>query len=160
MRNSIPLLASRIIIFKKQERVAFKLEEPLKEGAALLHIVFGGVLNDYMQGFYRSRYSVNGETRYMATTQFESTDARLAFPCWDEPLFKARFRVWMNTPAGYTAVSNMPIVKKVTIEDHGVTKNMFEFDETPIMSTYLLAFVVGEFDVISGYSKNGVKVSW
>ena len=140
--------------------MVFKLDSPLKPGAALLHIEFGGILNDYMQGFYRSQYSVNGETRYMATTQFESTDARLAFPCWDEPAIKARFRVWLTTPVGFTAVSNMPVVKKLTISDHGESKNRFEFDESPIMSTYLLAFVVGELDVISGYSKEGVKVSW
>ena len=154
------LFIFRILILKRQERVVFKLDSPLKQGTALLHIEFGDILNDYMQGFYRSRYSVNGETRYMATTQFESTDARLAFPCWDEPALKARFRVWLTTPVGFTAVSNMPVVKKLTIEDHGETKNRFEFDESPIMSTYLLAFVVGELDVISGYSKEGVKVSW
>lgn len=115
---------SRILVLKKQERVAFPLEEPLHVGAASLHIEFSGVLNDYLQGFYRSKYIVDGVEKYMATTQFESTDARMAFPCWDEPALKARFRVFLTTPVGYTAVSNMPVVKKMTVEDHGVKKNV------------------------------------
>ena len=129
---------SRILVLKKQERVAFPLEEPLRVGAASLHIEFSGVLNDYLQGFYRSKYIVDGVEKadvlyitgeegvekYMATTQFESTDARMAFPCWDEPALKARFRVFLTTPVGYTAVSNMPVVKKMTVEDHGVKKNV------------------------------------
>ena len=104
--------------------MAFPLEEPLRVGAASLHIEFSGVLNDYLQGFYRSKYIVDGVEKYMATTQFESTDARMAFPCWDEPALKARFRVFLTTPVGYTAVSNMPVVKKMTVEDHGVKKNV------------------------------------
>lgn len=113
-----------------------------------------------MQGFYRSKYFVDGEERYMATTQFESTDARLAFPCWDEPALKARFNVVLTTPVVYTAVSNMPVLKKRTIETQGAKKVVHEFDESPIMSTYLLAFVIGEFDCITGYSKEGVCVNW
>lgn len=112
--------SSRILIFKKQQRVAFKLDHPLKIGTAMLHVVFSGILNDYMQGFYRSKYSVDGVEKYMATTQFESTDARMAFPCWDEPSLKARFRVWLTTPVGYTAVSNMPVVKKLTVHQNGI----------------------------------------
>ena len=112
--------SSRILVLKKQQRVVFKLDHPLKQGTAMLHVVFSGILNDYMQGFY----SVDGVEKYMATTQFESTDARMAFPCWDEPALKARFRVWLTTPVGYTAVSNMPVVKKLTVNDHGM-KNVF-----------------------------------
>lgn len=156
----IRLFIFRITLLKKQERVVLKLEENLPVGTASLHIVFSGILNDYMQGFYRSKYFVDGEERYMATTQFESTDARLAFPCWDEPALKARFNVVLTTPVGYTAVSNMPVLKKRTIVNQGVKKVVHEFDESPIMSTYLLAFVIGEFDCITGYSKEGVCVNW
>jgi puromycin-sensitive aminopeptidase len=152
--------SNRIILYKKLERAVFQLHENLKIGTVFLHIVFSGVLNDYLQGFYRSKYTVDGEDRYMATTQFESTDARLAFPCWDEPALKSKFRVWLTTPVGFTAVSNMPVIKKITIDKFGVKKNVFEFDETPIMSTYLLAFVVGEFDVLSEYTQDGIQVNW
>lgn len=121
-------LNGRILVLKKQQRVAFKLNNPLKQGTAMLHVVFSGTLNDYMQGFYRSKYAVDGVEKYMATTQFESTDARMAFPCWDEPALKARFRVWLTTPVGYTAVSNMPVIKKLTVEDHGMKKNVINRD--------------------------------
>lgn len=149
----------RIIILKKHERLVLKLEEKLPIGTAKVHIAFSGILNDYMQGFYRSKYFIDGEERYMATTQFESTDARLAFPCWDEPALKARFRVILTTPVGFTASSNMPILKKSTVCQQGVKKVIYEFDESPIMSTYLLAFVIGEFDCISEYTKEGVCVN-
>ena len=128
-------------------------------GTAIVHIAFSGILNDYMQGFYRSKYFVDGEERYMATTQFESTDARLAFPCWDEPALKARFSVILTAPVGFTASSNMPILKKKTVCKQGEKKVIYEFDESPIMSTYLLAFVIGEFDCISAYTKEGVLVN-
>jgi aminopeptidase N len=62
-----------------------------------------------MAGFYRSKYVVNGETRYMATTQFEPTEARRAFPCWDEPAIKATFNISLVVPKALTALSNMPV---------------------------------------------------
>ncbi|OAO12393.1 metallopeptidase M1 [Blastocystis sp. ATCC 50177/Nand II] len=146
-------------VYKSKERVVFHLATPMKEGSIRLHVAFAGILNDYLQGFYRSKYIVDGEERYMATTQFESTDARQAFPCWDEPALKAKFNIFLTTPVGFTAVSNMPIVRKDTIQKNGVTKNVFQFAETPIMSTYLIAFVVGEFDKVTGYTKEGVEVN-
>ena len=151
---------NRIIVLKKSERLVLKLEENLPVGPLSIHIGFAGILNDYMQGFYRSKYFIDGEERYMGTTQFESTDARLAFPCWDEPALKARFRVILTTPLNFTAVSNMPVLQKKTVEKHGEKKVVYEFDESPIMSTYLLAFVIGEFDCISAYTKEGVCVNW
>lgn len=89
-----------------------------------LHVVFSGYLNDYLQGFYRSKYVVDGVEKYMATTQFESSDARMAFPCWDEPAVKARFRISLTTPLNYTAVSNMPAIKKTIVEKQGVKKTV------------------------------------
>lgn len=114
----------RFLVLKKDQRVVFELDEKLKIGKATLHVVFSGILNDYLQGFYRSKYTVDGVEKYMATTQFESTDARMAFPCWDEPAVKARFRVSMVTPLNYTAVSNMPAIKKTIVECHGVKKTV------------------------------------
>ena len=61
---------------------------------------------------------------------------------------------------GYTAVSNMPVIRKDTVKLNGETKNVFQFAETPIMSTYLVAFVVGEFDKVTGFTKEGVEVNW
>ena len=85
-------------MYKSKERVVFHLATPMKEGSIRLHVAFAGILNDYLQGFYRSKYIVDGEERYMATTQFESTDARQAFPCWDEPALKAKFNIFLTKP--------------------------------------------------------------
>lgn len=69
--------------------------------------------------FYRSKYSVNGEDRYMAVTQFEPVDARRAFPCWDEPAVKARFDVTLVVPQNRTAISNMPVVEEKVCGSRG-----------------------------------------
>ena len=119
-----PANLNRFLVLKKDQRVVFQLDEKLKIGKVTLHVVFSGFLNDYLQGFYRSKYTVDGVEKYMATTQFESTDARMAFPCWDEPAVKARFRISLTTPLNYTAVSNMPVIKKTVVEDHGVKKTV------------------------------------
>ena len=103
---------------------------------------FTGVLNDRLVGFYRSEYQdTEGQTRHLATTQFEATDARRAFPCWDEPAQKAVFDVTLVFDDSLQAVSNTPIV-----EENGAGPGLksVRFGETPIMSTYLLAFVVGD----------------
>lgn len=96
------------------------------------------------RGFYRSKYSIQGEDYYAAVTQFESTDARRAFPCWDEPAIKARFNVKITAPSKFIILSNMP---EIHCETSGNEKTS-TFDTTPIMSTYLLAFVIGEFDYV------------
>src|SRR5581483_11378548 len=77
-----------IALNEATERCHLRLEAPLPPGAYALAIEFGGILNDKLRGFYRSVYKDGGETRYLAATQFEATDARRAFPCWDEPAFK------------------------------------------------------------------------
>ena len=78
---------------------------------ATVKIRFSGELNDRLLGFYRSQYlDVNGETRYLAATQFESTDARRAFPCWDEPERKATFDVTLKVAENLTAISNLSLI--------------------------------------------------
>ncbi|NIO11473.1 MAG: M1 family peptidase [Deltaproteobacteria bacterium] len=108
-----------------------------------------------MRGFYRSEYVVGDEKRIMATTQFEATDARRAFPCWDEPAIKATFEATLEVPEDRVAISNMPIVESKTAP--GGIKAV-RFAESPIMSTYLLAFIVGEFDHVEQKTKEGVVV--
>lgn len=110
-----------------------------------------------MKGFYRSKYTdTNGETRYSAVTQFEATDARRSFPCWDEPAIKAEFDISLVIPDdGKTiALSNMSVQSEIVKENLKTVK----FNRTPIMSTYLVAFVVGEYDFIETKSEDGVKV--
>jgi aminopeptidase N len=83
----------------------------------------------------------------MASTQFESLDARRALPCWDEPARKATFTVVMIIPSHLTALSNMPEVESLHLAGSGGKKRV-TFDVTPVMSTYLLAWAVGEFDSV------------
>jgi len=99
-----------------------------------LDIAFMGHLNDQMHGFYRSKYTAaNGESKFMATTQHEPTDARRFFPCVDEPSAKATFQTSVNVPAGLTAISNTNIIETVTNSSSG---SIFtKFGKTPKMST-------------------------
>ncbi|XP_076380001.1 puromycin-sensitive aminopeptidase isoform X3 [Megalopta genalis] len=109
-----------------------------------------------MKGLYRSKYTrLDGSVEYAAVTQFESTDARRCFPCWDEPSHKATFDIVLNVPLGLTALSNMPVKKKETSQDSMET---YHFETTSIMSTYLVAIVIGEFDYIEDKSRDGVLV--
>ncbi|KNC54423.1 puromycin sensitive aminopeptidase [Thecamonas trahens ATCC 50062] len=132
--------------------------EGAKAGAdGVLAFTYDGVLNDQMAGFYRSKYNSKadgtGEERYMAVTQFEATDARRAFPCFDEPALKATFDVTLVVPADRVALSNMNIVSETLDEAAG--KRTVTFATSPIMSTYLLAFVVGELDYVEAHTQIG-----
>lgn len=91
----------------------------------------------------------------MATTQFEATDARAAFPCFDEPEFKSNFIVTLVHEKGYKALSNMP-VEKVVKRDDGFIESHFR--ESVKMSTYLLAFIVCDFAYKESHTKSGKKV--
>jgi puromycin-sensitive aminopeptidase len=113
--------------------------KPLVPGPAVLEIAFSGALNQQMKGLYQAKAVVNGVEERYAFTQFEPTDARRCFPCFDEPSFKAGFRVEVTAPSHLTILSNMPALSEA---NHGTTKTV-RFAETPVMSTYLLAIAVG-----------------
>jgi aminopeptidase 2 len=115
---------------------------------------FTGTLNDNMAGFYRSSYKgEDGSDKFMATTQMEPTDARRAFPCFDEPALKAKFTITLVAEKGLTCLSNMDAVSEEEVESQfGGKKQATTFRETPLMSTYLLAFIVGELKVIESNS--------
>ncbi|GFO32573.1 puromycin-sensitive aminopeptidase [Plakobranchus ocellatus] len=126
-------------------------------GKGILSLKFTGELNDKMKGFYRSKYTLGDEEKYAAVTQFEAVDARRAFPCWDEPALKATFDVTLIAPKDKVALSNMPIISDKEVEDDSGLKEV-SYATTPVMSTYLLAFVVGEFDYVEATDSNGVTV--
>ena len=123
------------------ERCRLAFATPLAAGRGRLRLVFRGTLNDKLRGFYRSVYKdPSGVSRTMAATQFEATDARRAFPCWDEPAFKAVFSVTLAIDPALTAVSNTRIVS----ETHEGARTIVRFADSIVMSTYLVAIVVGE----------------
>lgn len=149
------VFATKISYDEKAETVTFVFPAPIPRGAGKLRLVFRGILNDKLRGFYRSRYEIAGEKRHMATTQFESTDARRAFPCFDEPAHKAIFDVTLLVPTHTVAISNtLPISEE---EREGGLREI-TFSPTPKMSTYLLAFIIGEFEHIETKTKEGVLV--
>ncbi|KAL9605149.1 MAG: hypothetical protein Q9219_000083 [cf. Caloplaca sp. 3 TL-2023] len=117
---------------------------------AQLTQTFTGQLNDKMAGFYRSSYKQNGTTKYLATTQMEPTDARRAFPCFDEPALKAEYTITLVADKHHTCLSNMDQVSETEVESKisGGKKKAVTFRKTPLMSTYLLAFIVGELNCV------------
>ncbi len=128
------------------EREELTLDLPQKmTGKITLKIDYEGQINDKMAGFYRSRYSKGSETKYIAVTQFEESDARRAFPCFDHPARKATFDIEMVVKGNLVAISNGPITQEKSL-DRG--KRLVRFQRTPRMSTYLLFFGLGEFDFI------------
>ena len=125
------------------ERCRLTLGTSIAPGTWTLRLTFAGILNDKLRGFYRSTYKdKTGATHLMAATQFEATDARRAFPCWDEPDFKAVFATSLIIDPSLTAVSNTAITSQT--EEHG--KKIVRFSDTIRMSTYLVAFIVGRIE--------------
>jgi len=125
------------------ERSRLTFAAPVPSGEWRLRLAFTGTLNDKLRGFYRSTYKdPSGVPHVLAATQFEATDARRAFPCWDEPDFKAVFASTLVIDPALTAVSNTSIVSE-RVEGG---KKVVAFADTIKMSTYLVAYVVGELE--------------
>jgi aminopeptidase N len=154
--------ATAITFDEKAETVTFAFAQSLQAGLeGVFTIEFTGVHNDKMSGFYRSQYVdiKTKEKKTLVVTQFEptgahtllrksrfhTTDARKAFPCWDEPNIKATYDVALTVREHLTALSNM---NDIATELLGNGLKRVKFATSPIMSTYLLAFAVGEFDMI------------
>ena len=138
------------------ERVSFTLDAELPLGAADLIIEFSGELNDKLRGFYRSTFTDEaGNEQIIATTQFEATDARRAFPCWDEPEHKATFEIALIVDETLTALSNAREISRTT---HSPGKVRVQFAETMVMSTYLVAIVVGPLDVTEVRMVDGIPL--
>jgi puromycin-sensitive aminopeptidase len=126
------------------ETVSFAFDEELPVGPATVEISYTGVLNDRLVGIYRSTFTDNeGQSHAIATTQFEHSDARRAFPCFDEPSFKATYQVNLTVPSHLAAYSNSP---EISSTDLGNGQRSVSFEPTMKMSTYLVAFVVGPFE--------------
>ncbi len=141
--GSGPMRQATIALDASLERCHFTFTEPLLPGTWRLTIAFRGTLNDKLRGFYRSTYKdERGTTHSLAATQFEATDARRAFPCWDEPDFKAVFTTTLVIDPTLTAVSNSSVVTETLAGG----KKIVRFADTIKMSTYLVAFIVGRIE--------------
>ena len=138
-------LSASVSLEPENERVKLSFAEHAPAGRAELAIEFSGILNDKLHGFYRSTYKgSDGQDKPLASTQFESTDARRAFPCWDEPALKAVFQVTLVVDEALTAISNARVMSETKLPGKG--KKEVVFADSMKMSTYLVAFIVGEFE--------------
>jgi len=125
------------------------------EGEHIVVVAFSGAITDGMHGLYPCYYEHDGVKKELLATQFESHHAREAFPCIDEPEAKATFDVTLTTEQGVVVLGNMPVKNQRTENELLVT----EFDTSPRMSSYLLAWVVGELQKKSAITKSGVEVN-
>jgi aminopeptidase N len=156
--------ANEIAMNLSATTVKFTFAESFIPGSTIvLSIQYNGFLNNQMAGFYRSSYvDIDGNSKIMASTQFESLDARRCFPCIDEPAVKAVFGVTLTVDAHLDVLSNMPSCKSERLlsnADQKKKKKRVVFQDTPIMSTYLLAMCVGEFDSVQSITDHGVSVT-
>ena len=132
------------------------MDEPLEPGSIHIRIGFRGTLNDKLRGFYRSTFTDDdGAVHTIAVTQFQSTDARRAFPCWDEPAFKATFASTLVVDRNLLAISNTAVVEQADLDDG---RRRLTFAPTMPMSTYLVAFVVGPLAATDPVDVDGVPV--
>jgi len=141
------------------ERVVLTLPAPLAKGDATVRISFKGALNDQLRGFYRSTFTdAKGHARVIATTQMESTDARRAFPCWDEPDRKATFEVTVVVDEELACYSNSPVAEERSVVVDGAPKRLVRFEPTMKMSSYLVAVVIGPLTATEPIDVGGVPV--
>jgi puromycin-sensitive aminopeptidase len=157
----------RVTLQEELERCTVSFDQEISPGETALSLSFSGTLNDKLRGFYRSTYPSQEDPnvrRTLASTQFEATDARRAFPCFDEPDFKAVFSVTIDAPADLSAVSNAKLVSKQELDTGSQGPSAprlvrYRFADTIKMSSYLVAFVVGELERTQPREVRGVELS-
>ncbi len=151
--QSLPRKA--IELNEKDETLTLTLPNELAAGEHELALKFSGQINAQGQGLFYARYQEQGEKekKIMLGTQFEATDARRMFPCWDEPSFRARFQLTAVVPEKFMAVSNMPVEEEEKTDEGKEVR----FGLSPSMSSYLVVLCAGEFDAIES-EQDGVKL--
>ncbi|KAK2727021.1 puromycin-sensitive aminopeptidase-like [Artemia franciscana] len=151
------VLIGNTTMYNESETAAIVFDTLIPKGNSILRLKFTGTLNSRLNGFYRAKYTIEGEVRHAACTQFEPTGARRCFPCWDEPNFKATFQFVLVVPKDKVALNNMPEVSSI---EHPTNSSLrvVKFDTTPMMSTYITAVYVGEADFIESKTNSGVVV--
>jgi tricorn protease interacting factor F2/3 len=144
----------RFSIAPDKEALTLMLPTPMA-GKLQLRIEYQGRINDQLGGFYRSRFEKDGQIRYIAVTQFQESDARRAFPCMDHPQHKAEFEVTLTVPNHLTAVTNTLAADEQELDGN---QKKIRFAPTPKMSTYLLFFGLGEFEMVQDSQDSRVRV--
>jgi aminopeptidase N len=140
-----------VTLDRQTQTAALTVARTVAAGPAQIHVRYRGILNDQLRGFYLSR--ANG--RNYAVTQFESTDARRAFPCFDEPAYKATFSVTLTIDERDTAIANGRLISDTPGPRPG--RHTLTFSETPKMSSYLVAMAVGDFQCLAAATE-GVPI--
>jgi len=145
----------QIVLDQKLERVKFVPSRALENGNYTLRVIFTGKFNKQLRGFYgATSKNEDGKECALAVTQFEPADARRMFPCFDEPDFKATFKLRTKISPGFTAISNAPVAGIF----EGGDGRVVQFETTPKMSTYLLALFIGPFKSTESEDSGGVPV--
>jgi puromycin-sensitive aminopeptidase len=149
------VLSGNVELDEESGRAEIALSAEATPGPWTLRTRFSGTINDKLRGFYRSTFELDGTSQVIATTQFEATDARRAFPCWDEPDRKAVFSITLDVDGGLTAISNTAAAEE---NDLGDGRRRVRFADTMPMSTYLVAFVVGPLELTDPVDVDGVPL--
>ncbi len=145
----------RIHCHKTYDELRLHADEMLYPGEYLIEIEYvGKFVEDQTVGFYPSSFEYNGKTEYIFTTQFESHHARQVFPCIDEPEAKATFDLKIQTKSDVTVLSNTSVLNEKTLNEGKITT----FETSPVMSCYLLAFVIGKMHFVETTTKRGIKL--
>ena len=145
---------AKVATENEKQLTTLTLARPAAAGRHLLTLVYAGKIEDSPDGLFAQDYrKPDGTLGRMLSTQFESTDARRMFPCWDEPAFRATFQLIVTVPRAWKVVSNTPLVAWSV---HGASQTV-TFGRTPRMPTYLVEFSGGDLARISGVGSNGVR---
>ena len=143
---------AKVAPHKEKQMVTLSVEKPLAAGSATIHIKYTGIINSEMRGLYLGK---DDQGRKYAASQFEATDARRAYPSFDEPDYKATFDITAVARKGHVAISNSKIVSDTP--GPGADQHTVRFATTPKMSSYLAALVIGNFEYIEG-SADGIPI--
>ncbi|MDA9680822.1 M1 family metallopeptidase, partial [bacterium] len=141
---------------KDLERISFSVNENITVGKYSLQLEFNSTITNDLKGFYKSQFlDLNDNVKWIATTQFEPTSARNAFPCWDEPEYKAVFSIALTSDEKHLRISNEKVLSENKLKD-GRVETLFV--DSMKMSTYLVAFVIGELEVTEVGSVGDTKI--
>ena len=152
--NNIEIAVSRYVTQASYDELRIHTHDILQSGKYMIRVSYTGKITQNMDGIYPCTYTEDGLEKKLIATQFESHHAREVFPGIDEPEAKAVFSLTITHDKNEIALSNTPVLKQESSGDKTLTK----FEKTPVMSTYLVAFVIGELEYLEKTSKNGVLI--